>query len=81
MDAPFWIHWPKLFMWLGFEGVLVGLTAYLQTHPAGVTVPPGTEGDCTLWTYDCTFRGEAADWGLQRSSGAGCERAWVGGLL
>lgn len=56
MDAPWWVHWPKLSMWCSFEGVLLGLTLYLQTHQMHPgPAPPG--GDCTQMVYNCTFRG------------------------
>lgn len=35
MDASWLAHWPKLPMWLGFEGVLLALTVHLQAWLAG----------------------------------------------
>lgn len=57
MDAPWKVHLPKAVMWGVFEAVLLALSLYLELHPGNVVVPPGTERDCSLWSYDCSFPG------------------------
>ena len=60
LDAPFWVHWPKLGPWLVFEAMLLALTGYLDHMNVASRAyqPPGTEGDCTEWQYDCALGGE-----------------------
>ncbi len=64
LDAPIWVHWPKLGPWLVFEGVLLGLTGYLDHMNVASKAyrPPGTEDDCTEWQYNCSLGGERACW-------------------
>jgi Lipase (class 3) len=38
MDAPYWVHWPKLILWSCMEAFLLGLSIDLDRHPAGVAV-------------------------------------------
>ncbi|GAB4817725.1 hypothetical protein N2152v2_004771 [Parachlorella kessleri] len=61
LDAPIWVHWPKLGPWLVFEGVLLGLTGYLDHMNVASKAyrPPGTEDDCTEWQYNCSLGGPA----------------------
>ncbi|GAB4817729.1 hypothetical protein N2152v2_004775 [Parachlorella kessleri] len=61
MDAPLWAHWPKLGLWVAFEAVLLALTGYLQRQDLAPRSyqPPGTQGDCRHWVYDCEFDGPA----------------------
>ena len=60
LDAPIWVHWPKLGLWMTFEAVLLALTGYLERQQLGTGAyqPPGTEGDCEQWEYNCSFDGE-----------------------
>jgi hypothetical protein len=46
MDAPVWVHWPKLSLWIIMEGCLIGLTIDLDRHPAGL--PVFTSGPTTF---------------------------------
>ena len=60
MDAPLWVHWPKLGLWVAFEAVLLALTGYLDhiNLPIKTSEPAGTELKCKDWQYNCAFDGE-----------------------
>ncbi|GAB4817731.1 hypothetical protein N2152v2_004777 [Parachlorella kessleri] len=59
MDAPLWVHWPKLGLWVAFEAVLLALTGYLDhlDLPVKTSEPAGTELKCRDWQYNCAFDG------------------------
>lgn len=54
MDAPLWLHWPKLPMWLGFEAVQLALALQLVTDPSPQPAPLPQQS-CRDVHYDCTF--------------------------
>jgi len=56
MDAPLRYHWPKLGLWLGLEGILLGLTIHLQTSHRPMTWDPAIT-DCRQQDWDCSFDG------------------------
>ena len=60
MDAPLWVHWPKLGLWVAFEAVLLAMTGYLDhmNLPIKTSEPAGTELECKDWQYNCSFDGE-----------------------
>ncbi|EIE21258.1 hypothetical protein COCSUDRAFT_57160 [Coccomyxa subellipsoidea C-169] len=57
MDASFRHHWPKFILWAAFEGQLI-LVVYWYVSGRGdasnpPVIPPGLEGSCDYWQYDC----------------------------
>ncbi|CAL8470482.1 g10024 [Coccomyxa elongata] len=56
VDAPWWVHAPKLILWAGAEA-FKATSVYLVLQRKQLVapyMPPGTEGgDCRQWLYDC----------------------------
>lgn len=61
MDAPVWVHWPKLSLWVIMEGCLLGLSIDLDRHPAGIpvsnseTTPITSQTSCKYLEYTENF--------------------------
>lgn len=59
LDAPLWVHWPKLGLWVTMEGLLLGLSIDLAQNPTSSQVPgqaplaPGQS--CRNAHYTCSF--------------------------
>ena len=61
MDAPLWLHWPKLGLWVTLEGILLGLTLVVQTRSDPPVVWNPAISDCRFQAWDCSFNGERVD--------------------
>ena len=57
MDCPWWLHWPKLPLWLLWQGANLGLSVVLASGLDDASAA-ATGANCHTMTYVCRLSGE-----------------------
>lgn len=55
MDCPWWLHWPKLPLWLVWQGANLGLAIVLARLDDDAAAATGA--DCHTMAYVCRLSG------------------------